>query len=137
MAKESEKISKYKLTVILLLVLILVGQFWFLFNCCPQRSPIYDLTKIVLDSEEDPIEGVTVELWHRGSKIREGVTDSQGKVVFDNLSSGLYTIKVPEFDMTERVFLNKDKTVTNRLSEGKGRWGQENKSSNSKGGHRP
>jgi protocatechuate 3,4-dioxygenase beta subunit len=50
------------------------------------------------DAGDEPLAGVTIELWKDGDLIDSAVTDENGEVVFDKLEAGTYLVKeiVPE-----------------------------------------
>ena len=47
----------------------------------------------VWDVGEPPVEGIKIELWLAGSKIKEATTGTDGKYCFDELNAGTYVLK--------------------------------------------
>ena len=45
------------------------------------------------DEGDEPLAGVTIELWKDGELVDSGVTDENGEVVFDKLEGGTYLVK--------------------------------------------
>jgi len=47
----------------------------------------------VWDAGEPPVEGIKIELWLAGYKIKETITGPEGKYCFNGLNAGTYTLK--------------------------------------------